>query len=102
MPSQKHEKKSIYYLMLALCQIMYESRHLTSHILGGGQHLERPNVERLIFRDLEISNIKITKVDLFDFSIFEFIFNFYDCLNYSDTQNTYMIIYHQIRFFFKF
>ena len=53
---------------------------------GGGHHLERPNVERPIFRDFEISNIKITKVNLFDFSIFEFIFYFYDCLNYTNTQ----------------
>ena len=28
-----------------------------------GQNLERQNVERLIFRDFEISNIKITKVE---------------------------------------
>ena len=69
---------------------------------GGGQHLERPNVERLIFRDFEISNIKISKVELFDFSIFEFIFYFYDCLNFSDTQNTYMIIYYQIQNFWNF
>ena len=69
---------------------------------GGGQHLERPNVERPIFRDFEIANIKITKVELLDFSIFEFIFYFYDCLNDSDTQNTYMIIYYQIRIFWNF
>ena len=37
----------------------------------------------------EISNIKIRKVELFDFPIFEFIFYFYDWLNNSDTQNTY-------------
>ena len=66
-------------------------------LLGGGQNLERPNVERPIFRKFETSNIEITKVELFDFSIFEFILHFYDCLNYSNTRNTYMIIYHQIR-----
>ena len=70
--------------------------------LGRGQHLERPIVERSIFRDFEISNIKITKVELFDLSIFEFIFYFYDCVNYSDTRNTYMIIYYQIRNFWNF
>ena len=67
--------------------------------LGGGQNLERPNVERPIFRKFETSNIEITKVKLFDFSIFEFILYFYDCLNYSNTQNTYLIIYHKIRNF---
>ena len=32
-------------------------------ILDGDQNLERPNVERPIFRNFTISNIKITKVD---------------------------------------
>ena len=62
--------------------------------LGGGQNLERPNVERPIFRKFETSNIVITKVELFDFSISEFILYSYDCLNYSNPQNTYLIIYH--------
>ena len=35
--------------------------------MGGGQNSERPNVERLIFRNFETSNIEITKVKLFDF-----------------------------------
>ena len=82
--------------MTAYCTV--ERRDLT----GGGQHVERPNVERPIFRDFEILNIKITKVELFDFSIFEFIFYFYDCFNYSDTQNTYVLIYHEIRNFWNF
>ena len=43
---------------------------------GGVQNLERRNVERPIFRIFKIANIKITKVDLFDNSIFEFIFEF--------------------------
>ena len=34
---------------------------------GGGQNLERLNVERPIFRKFETSNIEITKVELFDF-----------------------------------
>ena len=65
--------------------------------MGGGQNLERPNVEWPIFRKFETSNIEITKVELFDFSICEFILYFYDCLNYSNTQNKYLITYHQIR-----
>ena len=43
---------------------------------GGGQNLEQLNVERPIFRKFETSNIEITKVDLFDFSISEFILYF--------------------------
>ena len=69
---------------------------------GGGQNLERPNVKRPIFRKFETSNIEITKVELFDFYIFEFILYFYDCLNYSNTQSTCLIIYHQIRNFLNF
>ena len=34
---------------------------------GGGQNLERPNVEQPIFRKFETSNIEIIKVELFDF-----------------------------------
>ena len=51
--------------------------------MGGGQNLERPNVERPIFRKFETSNIEITKVELFDFFIFKFIFQ----------HSKYMIIY---------
>ena len=67
--------------------------------MGGGQHLEWPNVERPIFRDFEILNIQITKIVLFDFSIFELVLYFYDCLNYSNTQNTYRIIYIKFEIF---
>ena len=54
--------------------------HACSHLCkkliltGGGQNLERPNVERSIFRNFEISNIKMTKDELFDSFIVEFIF----------------------------
>ena len=44
---------------------------------GGGQHLERSNVDPKCTFIFEISNIKITKVELFDFSIIEFILYFY-------------------------
>ena len=42
--------------------------------MGGGQNLERPNVERPIFPKFETSNIEITKVELFDFFVLKFIF----------------------------
>ena len=55
-------------------------------ILGEGQHLEQPNVERPIVRNFEISHIKRTKDELF--YSFKFLINFfYICFNYSNTQN---------------
>ena len=44
---------------------------------GVGQNLERRNVERPIFRNFEITNINITKDELFDSFIFEFIFSLF-------------------------
>ena len=41
---------------------------------GGGQNFERRNLERPIFRNCRIVNIKITKDELFDRFIMEFIF----------------------------
>ena len=51
---------------------------------GGGQNFERRNVERLTFRNFKIANIKITKNELFDSYIIEFISFF---RNYLNTQN---------------
>ena len=48
--------------------------------MGGGQNLERRNVKRPIFRNFKITNIKITKDDLLDSFIFEFIFSLF--INY--------------------
>ena len=51
---------------------------------GGGQNLERRNVERPIFRNFKIKNIEITKDKLFDSFIFELIFSlFIDYLHNS-------------------
>ena len=47
---------------------------------GGGQIFERRDVERLIFRNFKIMNIKITKDELYDSFIFEFIFSLF--INY--------------------
>ena len=44
---------------------------------GTCQNLERRNVEKPVFRNFKIANIKITKDDLFDSFIFEFIFSFF-------------------------
>ena len=49
---------------------------------GEGQNFERRNIERLKFGNFEIGNIKITKDELFDGFIVEFIFSvFRDFLN---------------------
>ena len=48
--------------------------------MGGGQNLERRNVERPVFRNFKITFIKITKDKLFDSFIYEFIFSLF--INY--------------------
>ena len=39
--------------------------YLDTSYVGGGQNLERPNVERPIFRKFKTSNIEITKVEIY-------------------------------------
>ena len=57
----------------------------SSQGLGGRQTLERRNVERPIFRNFKIANIKITKNELYDSFIFAFNFSFFR--NHLNTQN---------------
>ena len=45
--------------------------------MGGDQNLERRNVERPVFRNFEIANIKIRKDELLDNFIFEHFFSFF-------------------------
>ena len=52
-----------------------------SQLMGGGQNLERRNVERPVFRDFEIANIKMKKNELFDNFIFE-LFTIFEHLKY--------------------
>ena len=52
----------------------------------GGQILERRNVERPIFRNFKIANVKVTKDELFDSFIFTFNFSYFR--NPLYTQNT--------------
>ena len=54
-------------------------------IMGGSRKLERRNLERPIFRNFKIANIKITKDELFDNFISEFNFSFFR--NHLNTQN---------------
>ena len=62
---------------------------------GGSQNFERRNVERLTFRNFKIVNIKITKDDLFDSFIIEFIFFIFKKLfEYSK----YLIIFQIVRY----
>ena len=46
-------------------------------VSGGVQNLEWSNVERPIFRNFKITNIKITKDQLFDYFIYEFFYFFF-------------------------
>ena len=48
--------------------------------LGGDQNLERRNVERSIFRNFKIANIKVTKDELFDNFMIDFLFFIFDKL----------------------
>ena len=53
-----------------------------------GQNLERWNVERPIFRNFKITNIKITKDELYDSFSVEFTFSlFINVLHYIDFLN---------------
>ena len=54
-------------------------------ITGGGQNLERRNVERPVFRNFEVANIEMKKDELFDNSIFELFFSFFR--NFLNTLN---------------
>ena len=49
---------------------------------GGGQNLEQLNVERLIFRTSEISNVKRTKDELFDFKNKSFLLDIFEHWKY--------------------
>ena len=41
---------------------VYSSLYLTTNTMGGGQNLERRNVERPVFQNFKFTNIKITIV----------------------------------------
>ena len=62
---------------------------------GGGKNLERRNLERPIFRNFKITNIKITKDELFDSFIFEFIFSSF--INYLNN----LIIFQIVKYWFS-
>ena len=53
---------------------------------GGVKNLKWSNVERPIFRNFKITNIKIAKDKLFDYFIYEFIGNSF-FLNYLNARN---------------
>ena len=56
---QNYEGSNIELSKIGSFEILVTSSRL------GSQHLERPNLERSIYRNSEISNIKITKFVLF-------------------------------------
>ena len=57
-----------------------------NRFLGGDQNLDRRDVERAVFRNFEIANIKIKKHESLDYFIFE-LFPF--LRNSLNTQNIY-------------
>ena len=57
---------------------------------GGGRNLERRNVARPIFWNFKITNIKITKDELFDSFIFEIIFSLF--INYLHSLIIFQIV----------
>ena len=81
----------------------WRARHLHWSLpdSGGVQNLERTNnVERPIFQNFEITNIKLEKNELFDYFIYEFIFYFYffKLLEHSK----YLIIFPNYKIFLDF
>ena len=67
-------------------------------IIGAVQNLEWSNVERLIFRNFKITNIKIAKDELFDNFIFEFNFSFFT-KSFKDSE--YLIIFQVVKYWFS-
>ena len=61
------------FSMLFFKLLVFTFQHLPKY-LGEGKNLERQNIDRPIFRNFKIANIKITKDELFDSSILQFIF----------------------------
>ena len=70
--------------------------------MGGGQNLERRNVERPIFRNFKTANIKITKYELFDSFIFEFIFFILNKLleRFNNFSNCKILIFQMVQLFY--
>ena len=91
-----HERFRILHLSLicsTLLDFPQEIRAALKRPRSKGQHFEQRNVERPMFRNFEISNIKRTKDELFDFfSNFELIFLFLYLFQLFK-QSKYMIIY---------
>ena len=65
--------------------ILKFSKFLNFENSGRDQNLERRNVERPVFRNFEIANIKFKKDELLDNFMFELFFSFFK--NYLKTLN---------------
>ena len=73
-----------------------------SNYSDGRQNLEQLNVKWPILQTSEISNIKRTNDESFDFIIFDFKKKIYICLNYSNTQINMIIYSREIRNLWNF
>ena len=69
--------------MYEVLYVLFNTKKAKNKFWGEGQQLERPNIKQGIIRNFEISNIKITKDELFNF--FNYLFSF----EFSNTQNIY-------------
>ena len=78
-----HSKFSMDLFGIAICKFEFLLSYLDS--AGGVQNLKWSNVERPIFRNLEITSIENEKDELFDYFINVFIF--YVFKNYLYTQS---------------
>ena len=68
---------------------------------GGGQNFKQANVERPIFGNKKIANVKRYEIQLFDFFIYEIIFLFF--LNYLNTQIFFVFFFNfNARIFYNF
>ena len=76
---------------------MRETNFVLTDVSGGGQNLERWNVERPITWNFKITNTKIRKDELLDSFIFELIFSLF--INYLHN----LIIFQMVKLIiFKF
>ena len=66
------ENASLIVREIIECYMEFDYKNIQN--LGGEQNLELLSVERPIFQNYKITNIKIAKDELFDYFIYEFIF----------------------------
>ena len=74
---------------------------LINGIMGGGQNFERPNVKRLIFRNLKITNVKSRERSSYSIFLFTKLF-LYFFFNYLNTQILVFFFNFNVPIFYSF